>query len=37
MTLTHEGLTVEWLGNATTRIEGDDVVAYIDPGRYGVL
>ena len=37
MTLTHEGLTVEWLGNATTRIEGDDVVAYIDPGRFGVL
>lgn len=37
MTLTHEGLTVEWLGNASTRIEGEDVVVYIDPGRFGVL
>lgn len=37
MTITHDGLAVEWLGYATTRIEGEDAVAYIDPGRYGVL
>lgn len=37
MTVIHEGLTVEWLGNATTRIEGEDDVVYLDPGRYGVL
>jgi len=37
MTLTHEGLAVEWLGYATTRVAGDDAIAYVDPGRYGVL
>jgi L-ascorbate metabolism protein UlaG (beta-lactamase superfamily) len=37
MTVRHDGLTVEWLGYATTRIESDDTVVYIDPGRYGVL
>ena len=37
MTITHDGLAVEWLGYATTRIEGEDAVAYIDPGRYGVI
>ena len=37
MTVTHEGLTVDWLGYATLRIEGEDTVAYVDPGRYGVL
>jgi L-ascorbate metabolism protein UlaG (beta-lactamase superfamily) len=37
MTLTHDGLAVEWLGYATTRIESGDTVVYIDPGRYGVL
>lgn len=36
MTVTHDGLTVEWLGYATVRIEGDRTV-YLDPGRYGVL
>lgn len=37
MTVTHDGLGVEWLGYATTRIESEDAVAYVDPGRYGVL
>jgi len=37
MTLTHDGLTVDWLGYATIRIEGADTVVYVDPGRYGVL
>jgi L-ascorbate metabolism protein UlaG (beta-lactamase superfamily) len=37
MTIRHDGLAVEWLGYATTRIEGTDTVVYIDPGRYGVL
>jgi len=36
MTVTHDGLAVEWLGYATVRIEGDRTV-YLDPGRYGVL
>jgi L-ascorbate metabolism protein UlaG (beta-lactamase superfamily) len=33
----HDGLAVDWLGYATVRIEGEGVVAYLDPGRYGVL
>jgi len=37
MTVTHEGLRVDWLGYATVRIEGSDAVVYLDPGRYGVL
>lgn len=38
MTVSHAGLTVEWLGYATARIEWPDgTVAYTDPGRYGVL
>lgn len=37
MSIGHDGLTVEWLGYATTRIAGADTVVYIDPGRYGVL
>jgi L-ascorbate metabolism protein UlaG (beta-lactamase superfamily) len=37
MSITHDGLAVEWLGYATTRIEGADTVVYLDPGRYGVL
>ena len=36
MTVTHDGLDVEWLGYATVRLEGDRTV-YLDPGRYGVL
>jgi L-ascorbate metabolism protein UlaG (beta-lactamase superfamily) len=37
MTVSHDGLAVEWLGYATIRIESDDTVAYVDPGRYGVI
>ncbi|MEZ3114553.1 MBL fold metallo-hydrolase [Halobaculum sp. MBLA0147] len=38
MTVRHDGLTVEWLGYATVRIETrDGYVVYLDPGRYGVL
>lgn len=38
MTIRHDGLTVEWLGYATVRIESPDgYVLYFDPGRYGVL
>jgi L-ascorbate metabolism protein UlaG (beta-lactamase superfamily) len=38
MTVRHDGLTVEWLGYATARIESPDgEVVYFDPGRYGVL
>lgn len=37
MTITHDGLTIDWLGYACARIEGDDAVVYTDPGRYGTL
>ncbi|MGB9932528.1 MBL fold metallo-hydrolase [Haloarcula amylolytica] len=37
MTVRHDGITAEWLGYATLRLEGDDTVLYFDPGRYGVL
>ncbi len=37
MTVHFDGLTLDWLGYATLRIEGDDSVVYFDPGRYGVL
>ncbi|WP_224449789.1 MBL fold metallo-hydrolase [Haloprofundus salilacus] len=38
MTIRHDGLSVEWLGYATVRIETPDgFVVYLDPGRYGVL
>jgi L-ascorbate metabolism protein UlaG (beta-lactamase superfamily) len=38
MTIRHDGLSVTWLGYATVRIEtSDGFVAYLDPGRYGVL
>ena len=37
MTVRHDGLSIDWLGYATLRIEGTDTVAYLDPGRYGVL
>ncbi|WP_227354419.1 MBL fold metallo-hydrolase [Haladaptatus salinisoli] len=38
MTVRHDGLTVEWFGYATVRLETPDgFVAYVDPGRYGVL
>jgi len=38
MTRTHDGLTVDWLGYATLRLESaNGTVVYLDPGRYGVL
>lgn len=37
MTVRHDGLTLDWLGYATLRIESDDTVVYFDPGRYGTL
>jgi len=38
MTVRFDGLTLDWLGYATARIEWPDgTVAYTDPGRYGVL
>jgi len=37
VTVRHDGLTVDWLGYATLRIEGEDEVVYFDPGRYGTL
>ena len=38
MTFRCDGLTVDWFGYATVRIETDGgFVAYLDPGRYGVL
>jgi L-ascorbate metabolism protein UlaG (beta-lactamase superfamily) len=38
MTVSHAGLTVDWLGYATARVAWPDgTVAYTDPGRYGVL
>ena len=33
----HGDVSVSWLGYATIRIEGNDTVVYLDPGRYGVL
>jgi L-ascorbate metabolism protein UlaG (beta-lactamase superfamily) len=38
MTVRHDDLSVRWFGYATVRIEtADGFVAYLDPGRYGVL
>ena len=37
MTVTHDDLTIDWLGYATVRLEADETVVYLDPGRYGVL
>lgn len=37
MTVRHDGITAEWLGYATLRLESEDTVIYLDPGRYGVL
>ena len=37
MTVRHDGLTLDWLGYATLRIEHEDTVVYFDPGRYGTL
>lgn len=37
MSATYGDLTIDWLGYATSRITDGERVAYIDPGRYGVL
>lgn len=37
MTVTYDGLEIEWLGYATVRIESEESTIYLDPGRYGVL
>lgn len=37
MPTTHGGLTIDWLGYATSRITDGEHVVYVDPGRYGVL
>lgn len=37
MTVRHDGLTVDWLGYACVRIEGESSVIYTDPGGYGTL
>jgi L-ascorbate metabolism protein UlaG (beta-lactamase superfamily) len=38
VTIRHDGLQVTWFGYATVRIETPTgFVAYLDPGRYGVL
>jgi L-ascorbate metabolism protein UlaG (beta-lactamase superfamily) len=37
MTVRFDGLELDWLGYATLRVAGEDAVAYLDPGRYGVL
>ncbi|WP_136715466.1 MBL fold metallo-hydrolase [Halorientalis salina] len=38
MTVEHEGLTVDWFGLASVRIESaDGTVVFFDPGRYGLL
>ena len=38
MTVRYGAVTVDWLGYATVRIEGQTgATVYVDPGRYGVL
>jgi L-ascorbate metabolism protein UlaG (beta-lactamase superfamily) len=37
MAVTHDDVTVTWLGYATVRLEAANTVVYFDPGRYGVL
>lgn len=38
MAVEYADLTIDWLGYATVRIEGDGgPIVYFDPGRYGVL
>lgn len=38
MTVRHAGVSIDWFGYATARLESPTgVVAYTDPGRYGVL
>jgi L-ascorbate metabolism protein UlaG (beta-lactamase superfamily) len=35
--ISHEQLSISWLGHATLRVEGGGTVVYVDPGRFGVL
>ena len=35
--ISHDGVSISWLGYATLRLEADGTVVYTDPGRYGVL
>jgi L-ascorbate metabolism protein UlaG (beta-lactamase superfamily) len=37
VTIRHDDLSVDWFGYATLRLESDDAVVCLDPGRYGVL
>jgi len=37
MTVTFDGVEIEWLGYATVRISTAERTIYLDPGRYGVL
>lgn len=38
MTVSHDGVRIDWLGYATVRLESPDgTIVYLDPGRYGVL
>jgi len=37
MTVRHDGLSADWLGYATLRLQSEAAVVYTDPGRYGVL
>ncbi|MFC4438050.1 MULTISPECIES: MBL fold metallo-hydrolase [Natrialbaceae] len=38
MTVQYGAVSVDWLGYATVRLEGETgAVVYVDPGRYGVL
>lgn len=37
MSTTYGDLTIDWLGYATSRLTDGEHVAYLDPGRYGVL
>lgn len=37
MTISHDDITIEWLGYATVRISSAETTIYLDPGRYGVL
>lgn len=37
MVVTYGDITVSWLGYATIRLEWQEQIIYLDPGRYGVL
>jgi L-ascorbate metabolism protein UlaG (beta-lactamase superfamily) len=35
--ISHEQLSISWLGHATLRVAGDGTVVYVDPGRFGTV